>query len=95
MKLDTFFNAALSQLKDENRYRVFANLERRVGAFPTATYRDGDPAKDVTVWCSNDYLGMRQPPDGLDARRVAARYNGTGAGGPCTPSRPSHPRARP
>ncbi|MEM9879574.1 MAG: 5-aminolevulinate synthase, partial [Pseudomonadota bacterium] len=91
MKFETFFDAALTQLKDENRYRVFANLERRVGAFPKATYRDGQTAKDVTVWCSNDYLGMGQHPDVLDALCDTARDNGSGAGGTRNISGTNHP----
>ena len=55
------FAAAIQKLKDENRYRVFANLERNAARFPWALWRPDDanePARDVMIWCSNDYLGM-------------------------------------
>jgi len=91
MKFQTFFDAAIDQLKRENRYRVFADLERRVGHFPKATYRDGQTAKDVTVWCSNDYLGMGQHPDVLNALCDTARDTGSGAGGTRNISGTNHP----
>lgn len=78
------FKGALDQLRHERRYRVFANLEREAERFPIARWRADDPsrpASDVTIWCSNDYLGM----GGHAATRAAAieaieRY-GVGAGG--------------
>lgn len=91
MKFQTFFDDAITQLKAENRYRVFADLERRVGDFPKAVYRDGGVAKDVIVWCSNDYLGMGQHPDVLDALCKTAKDNGSGAGGTRNISGTSHP----
>jgi 5-aminolevulinate synthase len=91
MKFQNYFDSAIAQLKEENRYRVFANLERRVGHFPQAVYRDGDLVKDVTVWCSNDYLGMGQHKDVLDALCDTARDNGSGAGGTRNISGTSHP----
>lgn len=91
MKFQSFFDNAIAQLKNENRYRVFADLERRVGQFPKAVYRDGDAAKDVVVWCSNDYLGMGQHPGVLDALCHTARDNGSGAGGTRNISGTSHP----
>jgi len=75
------FAEAISRLKAEGRYRVFADLERRVGAFPIATHHGPEGPRDVTVWCSNDYLGMGQHPAVLDAMAGAIRQCGTGAGG--------------
>ncbi len=76
-----FFEKRIEDLHREKRYRVFADLERRVGEFPVATYRDGDTIKDVTIWCSNDYLGMGQHPKVLDAMCEAVKTAGAGAGG--------------
>jgi 5-aminolevulinate synthase len=76
-----FFAAAISQIKRENRYRVFAELSRCSGAFPKAKLRRGDGERDVTVWCSNDYLGMGQHPDVLAAMHRAIDEVGAGSGG--------------
>ncbi|MBM3618536.1 MAG: 5-aminolevulinate synthase, partial [Alphaproteobacteria bacterium] len=54
------FGKAVDALKAEGRYRVFMDLARRAGQFPVAT--DEETGKDITVWCSNDYLGMGQHP---------------------------------
>ena len=76
---EKFFTARLDELKSEGRYRVFAELERRVGQLPRALeHRLGS---DVTIWCSNDYLGMGQHPGVLMAMQEAIRYGGAGAGG--------------
>ena len=81
MTFDDHFNKALKALRDEGNYRVFADLERLRGDFPRATFH-GDAAKpDVTVWCSNDYLGMGQHPDVIDAMHKALDRTGAGAGG--------------
>ena len=80
MNYDGFFAAALAQLQDEGNYRVFADLERHRGNFPQATSHGADP-RDVTIWCSNDYLGMGQHPDVLAAMHAALDKVGAGAGG--------------
>jgi 5-aminolevulinate synthase len=79
---ETFFENRLSDLHKEGRYRVFADLERQVGKFPKAVYRDavGNP-RDITIWCSNDYLGMGQHPKVIAATCAAVQKSGTGAGG--------------
>jgi 5-aminolevulinate synthase len=54
------FETSIERLKEEGRYRVFNDLERKAGSFPMAkSYATG---RNVTVWCSNDYLGMGQHP---------------------------------
>src|SRR5262245_35122004 len=65
------FAAALQALKDEGRYRVFADIRRDAGSFPSAQhFRNGDH-RPITVWCSNDYLGMGQHPAVLAAMHQA------------------------
>ena len=78
----TAFETAVDQVKGEGRYRVFADLKRRRGEFPHAVRRRDDGSEqDVTVWCSNDYLGMGQHPVVLDAMKAAVDEAGAGAGG--------------
>jgi len=79
---DAALQAALDTLRAEGRYRVFAELERRQGAFPNANrYIDGTLDSTITVWCSNDYLGMGQNPKVLDAMHTALDLSGAGSGG--------------
>lgn len=74
-----FFSEAIGKLKDEGRYRVFTDIERYAGQFPTA--KDHSRDKDITIWCSNDYLGMGQHADVISAIEDAAKSMGAGAGG--------------
>ena len=80
MDYEKFFEQKLADLHDEGRYRVFADLERQRGG-TQATFREGGQRNDVTVWCSNDYLGMGQNEEVLDAMRKALDLCGAGAGG--------------
>ena len=81
---DQHFQSAIARLKLENRYRVFANLERDAARFPLALWRpegEEDAPREVTIWCSNDYLGMGGHPASMAAARGALERHGAGAGG--------------
>jgi 5-aminolevulinate synthase len=80
MNYETFFQTELQSLRDAGNYRVFAELERKRGAFPRAV-KHGDGPDEVTVWCSNDYLGMGQSAHVLKAMHEALDSCGAGAGG--------------
>lgn len=75
------FAEALQALKDEGRYRVFADIKRARGSFPAAQHFDGSATRPITVWCSNDYLGMGQNPTVIAAMHEALDAAGAGSGG--------------
>jgi 5-aminolevulinate synthase len=81
MDYDRFFHDKIRALKNEGRYRIFADLERKCGHFPSAVRHEDNTVSDVTVWCSNDYLGMGQNSLVRDAMVTAIDSCGAGAGG--------------
>ena len=76
------FEQAISTIREEGRYRVFIDLKRHRGSFPRATARfEHGEEKDIVVWCSNDYLGMGQDDDVINAMHEAVDTFGAGSGG--------------
>ena len=82
MNYNAAFEAAVEAVRAEGRYRVFANLKRHAGQFPRATWiKEDGSEQDVTVWCSNDYLGQGQNPVVMNAMHEAIDAVGSGSGG--------------
>ncbi|MGO4572880.1 5-aminolevulinate synthase [Microvirga sp. 2TAF3] len=90
MDYQEFFKSALERLQAERRYRVFADIERLAGRYPDAIWHGPAGPKPITVWCSNDYLGMGQNRDVTRAMVETAWRLGTGAGGTRNISGNSH-----
>lgn len=81
MHYEEIFSDALSAIRSEGRYRIFANLARQKGAYPRADLVENEQSRSITVWCSNDYLGMGQHPKVLAAMHSALDEVGAGSGG--------------
>ena len=91
MNYEDFFSASLDRLHQERRYRVFADLERVVGRFPTMLWHSPQGPREIVVWCSNDYLGMSQHPKVIGTMVETATRMGTGAGGTRNIAGTNHP----
>ena len=82
MNYDHIFDQAIERLHSEGRYRVFIDILRNKGQYPNARCFAGhNGPKDITVWCSNDYLAMGQHPKVIAAMEEALHDVGAGSGG--------------
>ena len=83
LNYEKYFKSIIDEIKSEGRYRVFIDILRKSQNFPKATWYENDKIsqEDITVWCSNDYLGMGQNPLVLEAMRKALEKCGAGSGG--------------
>src|SRR3981081_3093255 len=91
MDYDHYFTTAMSLLRQERRYRVFADLERIAGRFPYAIFHSSRGHREGVVWCSNDYLGMGQHPKVIGVLTETAARVGAGAGGTRNIAGTNHP----
>ena len=81
MDYQKFFADKVADLRSEGRYRVFTEVQRKAGSFPRALWHHDGTTSEITVWCSNDYIGMGQNPEVLAAMHEAVDRYGSGAGG--------------
>ena len=81
MDYEKTFADALKKIRQEGRYREFADIRRKCGSFPNAQHFAADERHDIKVWCSNDYLGMGQSPVVIAAMHDAIDTAGAGSGG--------------
>ncbi|MBO0733649.1 MAG: 5-aminolevulinate synthase [Methylocapsa sp.] len=91
MSYARFFHDAVAKLKQERRYRFFADLARDTKTFPRALMHRSGEIEDIVIWCSNDYLGMGRHPKVIEAMAAAAARHGAGAGGTRNISGTNHP----
>lgn len=88
---DALFDASLHRLREEQRYRVFADIERVAGEYPNAIWHSATGPRKIVLWCSNDYLGMSQNASVVGAMVETAKRMGTGAGGTRNIGGTNHP----